>query len=323
MSITSKTRKTLWGRAGARCSFEGCQIALTQRDEAESGYTILGEEAHIIAQKKDGPRGENPIEPSRVDLYENLILLCPTHHTLIDEQPAKYTVDVLHQMKKVHESWVDHNLGVLDRAQEVHYVPDPSYERFCDHRLIHIWKYPKAHVFCCSYGSNPVEILSGIWKASGIEFYRFPRANLNKIPEYITNISEAEPDVEYRCDSEALEITNYTYDPRIAGFTPFMTMLFEHDRPIESKLLTLRLIPETEPIEVVLEYLIQSRGSANLEAIEENLYRLRNIGVSIPRQALKLTSTLWGSWWCDGSVAETLQTIEEQFRLVIEAEKVE
>lgn len=323
MSITAKTRKMLWGRAGARCSFDGCRIELIRLSEAGTRDAILGEEAHIISQRKDGPRGENSIEASRLDLYENLILLCPTHHTLADAQPAKYTVDVLHQMKKAHESWVDRNLGGRNRAEEFHYVPDPAYERFCDHRLVHIWKYPKAHVFCCSFGSNPVEILSGIWKASGIEFKRIPRANLENTPECILTISEAEPEVEYRCDSEALEVTHYTYDPRVAGFAPFVTMRFEHDRPIEKKLLSLRLSPDTSPIAPVLEYLNLPRCSANLQTIEEMLYHLRNMGLSIPRQARKWTQDLWRSWWCDGALAEILQDIEKQLELIIDAEQVE
>lgn len=323
MSITAKTRKMLWGRAGARCSFDGCRIELIRLSEAGSGDAILGEEGHIIAQRKDGPRGENPIEMSRLDLYENLILLCPTHHILVDAQPAKYSVDVLHQMKRAHESWVDRNLGGRNQAEEFHYVPDPAYERFCNYRLVHIWKYPKAHVICCSFGSNPVEILSGIWKASGIEFKRFPGANLDKTPEYILSVSEAEPEVEYRCDAEALEVTHYTYDPRVAGFTPFVTIRFEHDRPIENKLLSLRLLPDTSPIEPVLEYLNLPRDSASLEAIEEMLYRLRNIGLSIPRQAHKWIRKLRGSWWCDGAVAKALQDIEKQLELVIDAEQVE
>jgi hypothetical protein len=323
IGITSKTRKMLWGRAGARCSFEGCQIELIELTEGESRHAILGEEAHIIAQKKDGARGENPIEPQRINLYENLILLCPTHHTLVDAQATKYTVQVLHQMKKAHESWVDRNLGGRNRAEEFHYLPDPVYAHFCRHRLIHLWKYPKAHVLCCSYGSDPVEILSGIWKGSGIEFHRFPGAKVAKVPEYMLNISEAEPEVEYRCDAEALEVTSYTYDPRVAGFTAFMTMRFEHDRPIEGRLLTLRLVPEIAPIEPVLKYLRLPRDSAKFETIEKNLFRLRNIGLSTPRQALEWTRELRGSWWCDGDAAESLTNITKQLEMVVEAEQVE
>lgn len=323
MSITAKTRKMLWGRAGARCSFDGCQIELIKLSEAGTEDAILGEEAHIIAQRKDGPRGEISIESPRIDLYENLILLCPTHHTLVDAQPEKYTVDVLHQMKRIHESWVDLNLRAPNRAEEFHYVPDPAYESFCDHRLVHIWKYPKAHIFCCSFGSNPIQILSGIWKASGIEFKRILASNFNKPPEDIIIVSEAEPKVEYRCDAEALEVIHYTYDPRVTAFAPFVTMRFEHDRPIEKKLISLRLSPDTSPIGPILESLNQKRVQTSSQAIEEILYRLRNIGMSVPRQALKWTQKLWGSWWCDGYLAESLQDIEKQLELIIDAEKVE
>ena len=323
-SVTPKTRKMLWGRAGARCSFRGCQVELIQFDESRTSGAIIGEEAHIIAQKKDGSRGQIAIEPERVNLYENLILLCPTHHTLIDMQPTKYTVQALHEMKNEHEVWVDRNLGERNRSQEFHYLPepDPAYQRFCQHRLIHLWKYPKAHVFCCSYGSNPTEIFSGIWKGSGIEFYRFPEAAVDKPPEWMFNTSEAQPDVEYRCDAEALEVTSFTYDPRVTGMTPFVTIRFEHDRSIESRLLTLRLMPETTPIEPVVEYLKLPRGSANFESIEENLFRLRNIGLSTPRQALDLVRELRGAWWCDGGLGESLTDVADHLEIALEAERV-
>lgn len=322
-SILPKTRKMLWGRAGARCSFNGCQVELIQLDEDHTSCAVIGEEAHIIAQKKDGARGQIAIEAERVNLYENLILLCPTHHTLIDTQPATYTVQALHEMKNQHEGWVDRNLGERNRSQEFHYLPDPAYERFCQHRLIHLWKYPKAHVFCDSYGSNPVEILSGVWKGSGLIFYRFTGAAVDKPPEYMFNTSEAQPEVEYRCDAEALEVTTFTYDPRVTGLTPFVTIRFEHDRPIERRLLTIRLMPDTAPIGPVVEYLKLPRSLANFELIEENLFRLRNIGLSTPRQALDRVRELQGAWWCDGAVAESLTDVTGHLEIALEAVKVE
>jgi predicted restriction endonuclease len=35
--------------------------------------------------------------------FDNLILLCPTHHTIIDRDPAQYTTDSLKQMKANHQ----------------------------------------------------------------------------------------------------------------------------------------------------------------------------------------------------------------------------
>lgn len=313
----------LWGRAGARCSFPGCQLELIQFDENKLSGAIIGEEAHIIAQEKEGPRGHIPIEQERVNLYENLILLCPTHHTVIDKQPERYTVQALHEMKREHETWVDRKLGRQNRSQEYHYLPDPAYDHFCSQRLIHLWKYPKAHVFCNSYGSNPIEILSGIWKGSGLDFHRFPKGDISITPECVFGSSEAEPDIEYRCDSEALEVTTFTYDPRIDGFTPFSTIRFEHDRPINHRLLTIRLLPDTSPIDPVLEYLKLPRGSADFRLIEKNIYKLRNIGLSIPRQTLECIKELRNAWWCDGAVAESLSDVSEHLKIALEAEKVE
>jgi len=321
-SITSKTRKILWGRAGARCSFKGCQVELIQFDEKKIIGAIIGEEAHIIAQEKKGPRGQVPIETERVNLYENLILLCPTHHTIIDQQPESYSVQALHEMKKEHEAWVDRKLVGQNLSQEFHYVPDPVYQSFCSHRLIHLWKYQNAHIFCDSYGGNPTEILPGIWKGSGLVFYRFPKSAINMSAEYLFDTSEAQPDVEYRCDADALEITTFTYDPRVDGLTPFYTMRFEHDRPINCRLLTIRLAPDISPIEPILKYLQLPRGSVDIKLIENYLYRLRNIGLSIPRKTLEYMMGLRNCWWCDGAVAESLTDVTGHLKIALEAENI-
>lgn len=322
MSISVKTRKVLWGRAGARCSFEGCRSELISISDFDVDGSILGEEAHIISQSEDGPRGENLIESSRINLYDNLILLCPNHHKLVDKQPSKYTVDVLHEMKKAHESWVDHNLRIGRRNAEFHFIPDPAYSELCENRVVHVWKFPKVAILCCSFGSDPVEILSGIWKASGLEFKRFPNAKMSGPPECLLTVFESEQGVEYRCDADALEVTYFTFDPRISGFAPFVTKRFEHENPKDKVVLYLRLSPEIAPIEPVLDYLSSPRSSSNMKIIEENLYHMRNIGLSTPRQALKWTQDLRKTKFYDGYLGEILQDIEAEFQIVIDAESV-
>ncbi|GAA1657593.1 hypothetical protein GCM10009806_28020 [Microbacterium flavum] len=65
--------------------------------------TVVGEEAHIRAQSADGPRFEPDYD--HVDGYENLVLMCPTHHALIDANDgAGFTVDQLLAMKRKHEA---------------------------------------------------------------------------------------------------------------------------------------------------------------------------------------------------------------------------
>ncbi len=100
MTIGSVDIKILWGRAGGRCSKPGCDEDLTSL--VESGSYVVGEMAHIIGNKPTATRG---IPEGGANTYDNLILLCPTHHTHIDKAPeGTYTVDMLHEWKKNHEA---------------------------------------------------------------------------------------------------------------------------------------------------------------------------------------------------------------------------
>ncbi|MFP5269620.1 HNH endonuclease [Coleofasciculus sp.] len=101
-----KDVKLLWGRSGNRCAFPGCKIELTP----DGSKSTLGEMAHIVADSPDGPRGESDLTPEERDEYSNLILLCPTHHTLIDKNPEEWTVEKLKLMKLEHEQWVTNKL---------------------------------------------------------------------------------------------------------------------------------------------------------------------------------------------------------------------
>jgi hypothetical protein len=94
--------KILWGRAANRCSFPECRIELSP----EGGDYTIGEIAHIVAESSDGPRGEDVLPLDKRDEYQNLILLCPTHHTIIDNNPTEWTVERLKQIKQEHEKWV-------------------------------------------------------------------------------------------------------------------------------------------------------------------------------------------------------------------------
>lgn len=103
MAISEKDIKKLWGLAAGRCSRPGCALECIRfLDSADP--TVIGEMAHIIAKKPDGPRGQ--LEGGD-DTYENLILLCPTHHTEVDKAPAGvFTVELIHHWKRAHEEYV-------------------------------------------------------------------------------------------------------------------------------------------------------------------------------------------------------------------------
>lgn len=111
MSITLKTHKLLWGRSGNMCAFPECKKELVIDETSTDDPSIIGQEAHIVAKKKDGPRGNHPLELDKRDKYDNLILLCSIHHKVIDDQEIEYTVEKLHEYKKTHENWIKENLS--------------------------------------------------------------------------------------------------------------------------------------------------------------------------------------------------------------------
>jgi hypothetical protein len=74
--------------------------------------TTVGEIAHIVAKVENGPRGRDPLVPERRDDYDNLILLCPTHHKVIDDNEDNWPVERLKEMKANHEAWVTNQIEV-------------------------------------------------------------------------------------------------------------------------------------------------------------------------------------------------------------------
>ena len=108
MAITQKSIKILWSAAGGHCAFPGCWERMCYHEAEDAAPFTLGEMAHICGDKPGANRHDASQSDAERDDYQNLILLCPTHHTLIDrkENEAEYTVDALHKMKAEHEARV-------------------------------------------------------------------------------------------------------------------------------------------------------------------------------------------------------------------------
>ena len=119
MGITSKTRKMLWGKSGNRCAMPDCKKELVVNISEINNHSIIGEECHIIAQSPDGPRGNENFDINKIDDYDNLILMCGEHHTIIDDKSnlALFTVEKLQNMKKEHENWVYLKFTLEDRKK--------------------------------------------------------------------------------------------------------------------------------------------------------------------------------------------------------------
>ena len=111
MSIPEADQRKLCMRSGGICAFPDCERRLTVWAPADR-LAVLGEMAHIVAESLNGPRGQHPLPLNERNRYENLILLCNTHHQQIDSQPQTWTVDKLQATKERHEAWVEQRLGV-------------------------------------------------------------------------------------------------------------------------------------------------------------------------------------------------------------------
>lgn len=100
MGISVPDVKRLWGKAAGKCSHPTCDVnCLPFLDDKDT--VVVGEMAHVIARSVDGPRGRSSDSD---DGYPNLILLCPTHHRLVDKAPeGKFAVATLLQWKAEHE----------------------------------------------------------------------------------------------------------------------------------------------------------------------------------------------------------------------------
>lgn len=62
--------------------------------------------AQIRASFPGGPRYDATQSPDELNGHENLLILCPTHHALVDSDPITYDASMLADMKARHEASV-------------------------------------------------------------------------------------------------------------------------------------------------------------------------------------------------------------------------
>lgn len=104
--------KLLIALSGNECSFPKCKINLVE-DEA-----FIGELVHISAAETGGPRYDINMSDDERRAFANLMLMCPTHHKIIDK-PAlvhKYPVETLKKYKKSHEKKMENTQYVVSDA---------------------------------------------------------------------------------------------------------------------------------------------------------------------------------------------------------------
>lgn len=97
------TRVLLFTLAGGRCEFDNCNHYLLQHHVTHLPGNFA-EMAHIVAFSPSGPRGESDLSSVERNDVSHLMLLCPTCHKLIDDNPNLYSIDTLRAFKCDHEA---------------------------------------------------------------------------------------------------------------------------------------------------------------------------------------------------------------------------
>jgi hypothetical protein len=92
------TLKRLFALSGNRCAFPKCGTQLAQ------GTTLIGEICHIKGRQPGSARHDASQSDEQRNSYTNLLLLCPNHHAVIDDDVESYTVERLLKMKADHEA---------------------------------------------------------------------------------------------------------------------------------------------------------------------------------------------------------------------------
>lgn len=98
--VRTKTIKRLFAVSGNRCAFPRCEIPLID----DVSGKVTGKICHIKARNPDGPRYDPNQSDAERSAFENLLLMCPIHHDIIDADPESYTVARLKEIKTKHES---------------------------------------------------------------------------------------------------------------------------------------------------------------------------------------------------------------------------
>lgn len=204
MAISDKDLKLLWGRAAGRCSY--CNVGLTMELDRNDPI-VIGEMAHVIARKENGPRGSELINEEERNTYKNLILLCPNHHKMIDKAPDQFSVAGILKWKRDHEESIKNSIeGKAYKGTD---------ELFAFIRKILM----ENHMIWSQYGPNslvarrnPISNAKDIWDIKKVStIIPNNRFIINTIEKNIELLSENEFSIylQYKAHVDSFEINSY------------------------------------------------------------------------------------------------------------------
>jgi len=103
VEIPESQVKLVFAFSAGYCAFPDCAVrtvvAATDLDSA----AVIGQVAHIHSYEDKGPRANLSLTVKERNKYRNLVLFCPTHHTLVDKQENTFPAELLRHWKLVLE----------------------------------------------------------------------------------------------------------------------------------------------------------------------------------------------------------------------------
>lgn len=107
-TIPNKVQNFLWAKSGGRCEYRGCNELLIGDLVSNTPNANKGYHAHIIADSVNGPRGDAALSKALARDPANLMLLCDTHHRIVDrDRVADHPATILREMKREHETRIE------------------------------------------------------------------------------------------------------------------------------------------------------------------------------------------------------------------------
>src|SRR5689334_15965713 len=98
-NFTARTKNLLARRVGFKCSAPSCRVATVGPTDEPGGSSNVGEAAHITAAGVGGPRYDASLTSAKRMASANGIWLCSIHAKQIDDDPARFSVEMLGDWK--------------------------------------------------------------------------------------------------------------------------------------------------------------------------------------------------------------------------------
>jgi hypothetical protein len=107
-ALSTNDERQLFADAGGFC--QRCALSLFL--EIGERRITIAEMAHVVAASAAGPRGASDLGTVERSDPENVVLLCPTCHTIVDKAPEEFPVKLLLQWKEERRRMLALLLGV-------------------------------------------------------------------------------------------------------------------------------------------------------------------------------------------------------------------